>query len=150
MSSIDTEVESWLQGLATDLTDPRPGECLRCFVHRMLAEFGCRTTLRFATRYRDGCAPRALGLECRLGDRGGFCDCEIFVNGWEVDRRLWAPEVVVEHDGRTEVVEEADPPASLPACGGARRGSTQPCALWRVRRRWSRTMASASTPDVAP
>ncbi|WP_425464517.1 DUF2695 domain-containing protein [Nocardioides eburneiflavus] len=39
--------------------------------------FGCCTTLRFATRYRDLRAPRAVGLERRLGDRGGFCDCEI-------------------------------------------------------------------------
>ena len=30
---------------------------------------------------------------------------------------------------------DEEPPSSLPGCLGARLGSTQPCALWRVRRR---------------
>ena len=134
-SSIDTEVETWLRGVAADLTEPLPRECLLCFVHRMLGAFGCRTTLRFATRYRDLRAPRAVGLERRLGDRGGFCDCEIFINGWSAARHLWTPEVVAEHDGWVEVLEEAEPPSSMPGCLGARLGSTQPCALWERSRR---------------
>jgi hypothetical protein len=133
--SIDTEVEAWLRGVASDLTDPRPRECLMCFVRRMLGEFGCRTTLRFALRYRDLRAPRAVGLERRLGDKGGFCDCEIFINGWSAARHLWTPEVVVERDGWREVLEEPEPPASMPECLGVRLGSTQPCALWEARRR---------------
>jgi len=135
-SSIDTEVETWLRGVSADLTHPLPRECLLCFVHRMLEAFGCRTTLRFATRYRDLRAPRAVGLERRLGDRGGFCDCEIFINGWSAAPHLWTPEVVAEHDGWVEVLEEAEPPSSMPGCLGVRLGSTQPCALWERRRRW--------------
>lgn len=135
-SSIDTDVETWLRDVAADLTEPRPHECLLCFVRRMLEEFGCRTTLRFAVRYRDLRAPRAVGLERRLGDKGGFCDCEIFMNGWSAARHLWTPEVAVERDGWTEVLEESEPPASMPDCTGVRRGSTQPCTLWEPRRRW--------------
>jgi len=130
-----TEVESWLRSLAVDLTEPRPRECLLCFTARMLEEFGCDNQLRFARRFRDLRAPRAVGLERRLGERGGFCDCEIFLNGWAVHRRLWSPEVEVERDGFVEVVD-AEPPDELPPCTGVRLGSTQACELWERRRRW--------------
>ena len=132
----DTQLETWVRALADDLTTPRPRECLLCFVRRMLAEFGCDTTLRFARHFRDLSAPRAVGLERRLAARGGFCDCEIFLNGWEPDRSLWTPEREVEQDGYVEVWD-AEPPASMPACVGVRLGSTQPCASWQpLRRRW--------------
>ena len=133
--SIDTDVETWLRGVAAELTDPLPRECLLCFVHRMLGAFGCRTTLRFATHYRDLRAPRAVALERRLGEKGGFCDCEIFLNGWSAAPHLWTPEVVVEHDGWTEVLEEPEPPSSMPRCLGAGPGATRPCSLWQARRR---------------
>ena len=133
--SIDTDVETWLRAVAAELTDPQPRECLLCFVHRMLGAFGCRTTLRFATHYRDLRAPRAVALERRLGEKGGFCDCEIFLNGWTAAPHLWTPEVAVEHDGWTEVLEEPEPPSSMPGCLGARPGATRPCGLWQARRR---------------
>ena len=136
-TSIDTQVETWLRGLASGLTEPRPRECLLCFVRRMLGEFGCDTSLRFARHYRDARAPRAIGLERRLEQKGGFCDCDVFVNGWSPHRRLWTEEQTVEQDGYVEVVTEAEPPASMPPCDGVRGGSTQPCSLWeRQRRGW--------------
>ena len=67
--------------VARSLTRPHARECLVCYVLRMLNEFGCDTTLRFARGYRDLRAPRATALETRLGNMGGFCDCEIFLNG---------------------------------------------------------------------
>ena len=91
-----------------------------------LDEFGCDCTLRFARRYRDAVAPRATALEHRLGQKGGFCDCEIFLNGWTLryEHQLFDPDS-----------EEYEYPEELPACRGVRAGSIQPCELWMVRPR---------------
>jgi hypothetical protein len=83
--------ESWLRERALGLTEPHAAECLFCFVARMLDEHGCDTTLRWATRYRDLRAPRATALENRLYRMGGFCDCEIFLNGMTLAPRLLPP-----------------------------------------------------------
>ena len=133
--TIDAEVETWLREVAAGMTEPGPRECLMCFVRRMLEDFGCDNRLRFAPRFRDLRAPRAVGLERRLGERGAFCDCEMFLNGWSSARHLWTPEQQVEHDGWVEVVQEAEPPATMPPCDGVRLGSTQPCGHWERRRR---------------
>ena len=125
--SVVADTENQLRVLSTALTDPHERECLLCYVHRML-EYGC-TGLRWATRYRDLRAPRATALERRLGDRGGFCDCEIFLNGYEPARDLWTPGGEVEEDGHTYYVEP-DWPEQLPACRGVRTGSTQGCTIW--------------------
>jgi hypothetical protein len=100
------------------LTDPRAGECLFCYVYRML-EFGCLPDrLTWARRWRDLRAPRATGLERRLEARGGFCDCEIFLNGWQ------PRELVLDENG------DETYPKVMPPCRGVRAGSTQPCPLW--------------------
>ena len=83
--------ESWLRERAFGLTEPDGAECLFCFVARMLDEHGCDTTLRWALRFRDLRAPRATGLERRLSRMGGFCDCEIFLNGMTLAPRRVAP-----------------------------------------------------------
>ena len=131
-NSLLSETERELRTFSTALTDPQPNECLLCYVWRML-EFGC-TGLRWAVRYRDLRAPRATALERRLGDKGGFCDCEIFLNGFELRPELWVQAHEYDEDG---ITYEEDPsyPDPMPPCRGVRRGSTQGCALW-VRRRY--------------
>src|SRR5665647_3935533 len=76
------ELEGELITLSESLTSPRGSECLFCYTYRMLNSLGCNGKLRWAARWRDLRAPRAAALERRLGDRGGYCDCEIFMNGW--------------------------------------------------------------------
>ena len=44
-------IERELRHLSVEITQPKPSECLHCYVYRML-EFGC-TGLRWAQRYRD-------------------------------------------------------------------------------------------------
>ena len=61
-----------------------PGECVLCYVHRMVTAFGCDGTLRWALRWRDRRALRARTLIDRLTARGAHCDCELFSNGWEL------------------------------------------------------------------
>ena len=126
---IDLEAEQLLREVSDGLTTPARGECVICFVHRMLDEFGCDTTLRFAARYRDVLAPRATGLERRLGQVGGYCDCEIFLNGLRLHPRFWTEEREVEREGYVELIE-SEPPEQLPPCAGVRRGSTQQCENW--------------------
>lgn len=129
------EAEHVLTELSSALLGPAAGECLLCYVYRMIGEHGCDCRLRFATHYRDVRAPRATGLERRLGQVGGFCDCEIFLNGYEPRQALWVPDGI--DDPNSHDVPELTWPQAMPACGGVRAGSTQPCSLWcRQGRSW--------------
>jgi len=141
------DAERVLADASLALLGPEPGECLLCYVHRMLVEFGCDCRLRFAAHYRDVRAPRATGLERRLGNTGGFCDCEIFLNGYDLRSEYWVPDIALrqsaldqyelyqdELDGEELAEEEQTWPMPLPHCAGVRAGSTQPCSLWY--RRW--------------
>ena len=124
-----TELE--LRTLSVTQTTPLPVECLLCYVRRMLDAFGCNATLRWARRWRDMRAPRATALEGRLARGGGFCDCEIFLNGWILAGRVSEDEPEHLEDGHAEFGLAAT--AGEPPCVGVRRGSSQPCELW-VRR----------------
>jgi len=96
--------------LVGDATVPLPDECLACYVWRVLGDLGCNASLRWVPRWRDAMAPRATALERKLARRGGFCDCQLFLNVWAAPGSPTAP------------------------CHGVRRGSAQPCDLWRDRR----------------
>jgi hypothetical protein len=118
-------VEADLRARAEELTQPRPDECLACYVHRMLVDHGCDNTLRSARRFRDLRSPTATGLERRLGDLGGYCDCEIFMNAYQLARHALV---------RDLDTDELEWPAVLPDCGGVGARSTRPCGNWeRVR-----------------
>jgi hypothetical protein len=127
-----SEAEEHVHLLPADLIAIRDSECLLCYVWRMLAH-GC-TGLRWAKHYRDIRAPRATAMEERLARVGGFCDCEIFLNGYEPVPELWVRPEPVEEDG---VVYQEDPdyPESMPPCRGVRRGSIRGCSLWVRQRR---------------
>jgi hypothetical protein len=122
------EGEAIVRELARQLTLPLEGECLYCYVHRMLAEYGCDHRFRWATHYRDVRAPRAKALEARLGRMAG-CDCELFVNGVTLVRRLQ----VVRDDVDDHDLDRRWP-ETLPECAGIRTGSTQRCRHWTRRR----------------
>ena len=127
-NAVVDEVEEFLRGRSRELTTPRPGECLACFVARMLRSFGCDTTLRWAQEFRDQRAPKATALERRLEDMGGFCDCEIFLNGISMVDRLLATNPATGEPERW--------PQQLPSCEGVRLGSTRWCGVWERVRRW--------------
>ncbi|WP_442951365.1 DUF2695 domain-containing protein [Paenarthrobacter sp. Z7-10] len=105
------------------LTAAWPGECLVCYVMRML-EFGCRG-LGWTTRYRDEHAPHATALARRLGAMGAYCDCEIFLNAYEPNPVHFA------QDEFGDVIEQP-----MPVCRGVRKNSVQPCGLWLRMRRY--------------
>jgi hypothetical protein len=107
-------VEAELASLSQRLTEPGERECLRCFLLRMISEFGCDGSHRWTVRWRDARAPRARGLVARMQRRGGCCcDCEVLFNVF--------PEY---------------PPASerLPCAGVLPAGSAMQCDLWSLRR----------------
>lgn len=107
------EVETELVDLARRLTEPRPAECLRCFLLRMISEFGCDGTFRWAIRWRDVCAGQPGRLLDQLARRGGCCDCEILMNVFP---------------------DYPDVRAPLPCGGVPKPGSHRPCHLGQLRR----------------
>jgi hypothetical protein len=119
----ETHMEDTTAAVAAE---PTSEECLLCFVTRMLDTAGCDNTLRWAMRWRDARAPRATGLARRLERQGGYCDCEILMNGWDLVEDLQ------HRDGSGNLRW----PGELPGCAGGR--SSQPCAHWapRQRGRW--------------
>jgi hypothetical protein len=107
-------IEAEVAQLARRLTDPGERECLRCYLIRMISEFGCDGTHRWTTRWRDLRAPRARGLVQRMQRRGGCCcDCEVIFN------------VFPDYPETREV---------LPCAGISRAGSAVPCDLRPLRR----------------
>ena len=77
--------------------------------------------IALGARWRGLRAPRATALERRLGSRGGYCDCEIFMNGWTASR------AITTYDFETDDEVWPNP---MPTCSGVRARSTQPCPLW--------------------
>lgn len=145
MDTIDVTTERYLQAVSASLTRPRGRECLLCYLHRMMREFRCDGRLSFARRFRDALAPRATGLEDRLGRRGGYCDCEVLLNAYEpredLMRHTWdtcedcVPELGEWCEIHEDTAWDVDWPDPMPACAGVRLGSTQACRVWQVRRR---------------
>ena len=107
-------VETELAELSRRLTEPGQRECLRCFLVRMISEFGCDGSHRWTVRWRDLRAPRALGLVPRLQRRGAVCcDCEVIFN------------VFPDYPETDQI---------LPCAGVTRAGSAAPCHLRPLRK----------------
>ncbi|WP_409483001.1 DUF2695 domain-containing protein [Arsenicicoccus dermatophilus] len=106
------------QDAVRELMGARPGECVVCYTGRMVERFGCDGSWRWVQTWRGQCAPRACRVEGRMAARGASCDCEIHLRGYEIEPRLLS----VAWDGLVD---------GAPQCLGVRKGSTQPCRLWR-------------------
>lgn len=142
-----TEEQDVKQAVLSELlTTPGPGECLLCFVYRVSSNFGCDGTLRWAQGWRDLRAPRAKALERQLADAGGYCDCEIFMNGWtasstisrtepETDPNAEDDDWADDEDDEDDDDEDETWPDPMPSCNGAPSRSAQPCSLWSPRAR---------------
>ena len=115
-----SHMETELADIEKRLTAPGPTECLRCYLLRMITEFGCDGTYRWTICWRDVCSRqpggqperRALTFLRRLADSGGCCDCEVLLN-----------------------VYPDYPPgdAVLPCAGTPRPGSSRACNLRQLR-----------------
>lgn len=74
-----TVAEQHVREVSEHLTRPRSPECLLCYLHRMVHEFGCDGTLRWSKRWGDWQRPKRFSRK-RLERQGGFCDCEVIMN----------------------------------------------------------------------
>ncbi|HVB46310.1 MAG TPA: DUF2695 domain-containing protein [Streptosporangiaceae bacterium] len=106
-------VEHELAELAERLTVPGERECLRCYLLRLITEFGCDGTYRWTVRWRDVRASQPAVLLRQLQQRGGFCDCEVLLNVYP-DYPLFVQ--------------------PLPCAGVPRTGSSKPCNLRSLRK----------------
>jgi Protein of unknown function (DUF2695) len=105
---IAQQVEAEVAWLSRRLTEPGEQECLRCFLLRMINEFGCDGTHRWTVRWRGERAPRARALLRRLERLGGGCDCEVLLNVFP---------------------DYPDSGRPLPCAGQLQVGSAMPCDL---------------------
>lgn len=105
-----------------ELPEPISGECLPCYVARMLRSHVCSHTWRWASRFRELRSPDAAGMERRMGRRGATCDCEIFVSELTLARHQLVRDV---HS------DELEQPTEPPDCAAVGRTSTHPCANWQ-------------------
>ncbi len=139
MSDAVTAAEAMVLDLTRRLTLPEERECLYCYVARMVDDHGCDNTLRWAVRFRDLRAPRAKALAERLGRMGGFCDCEMFLNGVTLAGRApFEEDAWCDCDGWCDCRQDdvADPVERRLPCLGVRAGSTRGCGQWSSLRRW--------------
>lgn len=99
---------------------PAAGECLPCFVARMVATQGCSGGFGWVEQFRVHRAKRATALTRRLASQGAVCDCALPDVVWQLSPGLWE----WSKDGRLV------PPAEAPTCLGVRPNSSQPCSHW--------------------
>jgi hypothetical protein len=78
--SLGDEAEQYLRSLAVETATPHPGECLRCYVRRMVSRRGCDNGLRWVRRWQGAAARARPGLIRQLERQGGYCDCEVVFN----------------------------------------------------------------------
>ena len=105
-----TRAEGALRDVLGELTDPREGECLFCYVYRML-EFGCPADrLAWARRWRDLRAPRATCLARRLAAAEAYATRDL-------PERVGAARISCSATTATAPTRRSCP------CRGVRRGS---------------------------
>lgn len=96
-------------------TQPVRGECLACYVYRMIRGGPCPNGLTWTAHWRDRQSAGATALLRRLSDNGALCDCAV-IDGFWVPSPSW----------------DLCPPLEVagPVCLGVRPRSTKACDLW--------------------
>jgi hypothetical protein len=118
-TSVATGAEHYLRAVVE--VEPQDGECLVCFVARMVGELGCDSSLLWARRFRDLRSPTATALVRKYMDQLVVCDCLIVHKAHQPVREL------MERDIHSDELRR---PAHLPPCSGVRRTNTRACANW--------------------
>ena len=76
----DARADAAPDPLAPETTAVEPGECLSCYLERMLDRYGCRGHL-FTHHWIDAQPQQQPRLMRWLQDSGGLCcDCEVLMN----------------------------------------------------------------------
>ncbi|WP_146233403.1 hypothetical protein [Arthrobacter psychrolactophilus] len=119
----DEAVDRVFRELAGPLVVPYRNECLVCFLMRVMM-FLEPQGFAMTARFRQFNAPRASNLGGRLAQKGIFSDGQLIQAGVLVNETIWT----------AERCPDCGIPYTSPDCLEVRRGSTQPCKLWRWRR----------------
>jgi Protein of unknown function (DUF2695) len=70
-----------------DQRGTRPGECLYCYLSRLMETVGCDHTLKLTLRW-IGAQPRSARWVIRWADtQGALCDCEVVREAFRDDKR---------------------------------------------------------------
>lgn len=128
----DENVDRAFRELATTLMVPDRNECMICFLMRAMVLLEPAGFAMTATYQRHN-APRATNLGTRLVRMGIYGDCQLLQDGVMVNDALWD----------AECCPDCGIPYGVPDCLEVRRGSTQPCKLWRWRQDVAREMFDA-------
>lgn len=119
----EEEIDQIFKEMAGGLMVPYQNECMVCFLWRamsLLKPYGFAMT----TAYQRHSAPRATPLIGRLLRLNIFNDRQLLQTGVVINEAIW----------NTELCPDCGIPYSVPDCLEVRRGSTQPCKLWRWRK----------------
>ena len=71
-----------IRSRSTEVADePQRGECMRCYIERMITSRGCDTSLRYTRRWlADSSFANPERLVRWFESSGGYCDCEVLMN----------------------------------------------------------------------
>lgn len=100
--------------------EPVQGECVACFVRRMVERCACTGTLIWAEHWKRVRSPSASAFIGRLERRGAVCDCALVSVLWTLSPEHWT----------FTTSGELTAPDVAPACAGVRPRATGPCGLW--------------------
>lgn len=124
---VPSETNEEFQRQFRELTDnfmvPYPNECIICFLVRSMALLE-PSGFAMTAAYRKHNAPLATNLGGRLSRMGVYGDCQLIQEGVVINLAIWD----------VECCPDCGMPGAVPDCLEVRRGSTQPCKLWRWRR----------------
>ncbi|MHA7305581.1 hypothetical protein ACX80E_10095 [Arthrobacter sp. TMN-49] len=118
----ETEIEQRFRELTDTFLVPEPNECLICFLRRTMARL-LPTGFAMTAAFQRHNAPRATHLVKRLMRMDVYSDCQLLQSGVVVNQAIWA----------AVCCPDCGIPYAAPDCLEVRRGSTQPCKLWRWR-----------------
>lgn len=107
---------------------PRAGECLACYVTRMVGRFGCDESWRFVEHY-EGLHGRVVPVpEWR---REGACDCAIYELGFDLADDVEEPIEYTAFGIVPVAMHHEWPWPNAQPCRGVRAGTSEPCSLWQ-------------------
>lgn len=88
MTTSTFDPEKYAAELAQRWTGAHPGECLYCYLNRVMAEFGCHGSHEWTRRWCEAQVdPTGWVLPWVQRNGGLCCDCEVLPNVFAGERR---------------------------------------------------------------
>lgn len=107
-----------------------PGECLACYVTRMVFLHGCDGTWRFV-EHHEATADEPAASSCAEWRRDGACDCAVYDLGFDLAEDVEEPVEHLDTGGVPVVLHHEWPWPNPHPCRGVGAGPGEPCSLWQ-------------------